>query len=308
MISYIAAIALLVFALPCSFVIQYVSARNVILRNCFSLGFYAQIKPEGKLAACIYLVLLVVLPFMTALRADGVLISIYWFMFVGVTCLTLTAMLGWKKFRIGKHYKKHNKLYNLLGAATGLLVSIFVSALVDDLISQITTTEAATFPVAQKGMTVVISIAVWMLVVSAAGLFGAMGIGLWTMLSPEMSLSKTKTRFMGQAIKETLKKKMMMNFVIILAILYGLIASMILILEGTTRVLSSTEFDKVARELIVFSSFHLPASSCGLTTPDKTRIVQIRYKYAVVAIPDVKSGYEFSMAPCRVQLKDSVIQ
>lgn len=76
----------------------------------------------------------------------------------------------------------------------------------------------------------------------------------------------------------------------------------ILLLTLVQGLLGKDFYDKHLRKAIAYSSFHLPASYCGLPDSEGAAITMLTGNRAGLAIPDQVQGYTFSIIPCKPKL------
>jgi len=301
---YLAVISILILSLPISFVLQYAHHKNKIPKELIHPKTYINTKLEIKLSAVIYTIILIVIPVTILMKKDGIIIPEIWNISLAVICLGSTFILAWRHFKVSKVYSKHKKLIVSATALLTLIVSVVVSAITDIFISEITLAEASAFPVAQKCFTIIMSIFAWTYVATAIGMLAYTVIGIWLLIAPQSRLSKRNTKYMGEPIKRTISQKLKYELFKLFSIYFGLLLAIIIIPTYAAKIVSSDWFNKASRELLVLSSFHLPPSVCGLTDVTGSSITQIRYKYAIVAVPDAKTGYKFSTAKCNPKIEN----
>ncbi|TKJ57645.1 hypothetical protein PspCFBP13506_24050 [Pseudomonas sp. CFBP13506] len=81
--------------------------------------------------------------------------------------------------------------------------------------------------------------------------------------------------------------------------------SVIILLSITEKIASKRFYEPRLKQTIVFASFHLPTSYCGLIDAKGVQIAPMSDGRAAIAIPDGKLDYTFDIIDCKPQKKDS---
>ncbi|WDG40772.1 hypothetical protein PUP72_19250 [Pseudomonas synxantha] len=89
------------------------------------------------------------------------------------------------------------------------------------------------------------------------------------------------------------------------AALVAVFFSVIILLSLTEKIASKDFYEPRLKQAIVFASFHLPTSYCGLTDTKGVQVVPMSDDRAAIAIPHEKLGYTFELIDCKPKNKGS---
>jgi hypothetical protein len=204
-------------------------------------------------------------------------------------------------------YKKNNARLLLMLGMLSLLVSYFSAPLADQIISEITEQDAALFPRAQAIIVVFMSLLGWPIALSVVGLLMLMPLTWDTLRTQTQAARASRTRYLGPAMQvehrrlEFLGNFRRLNMIMVLAVVTVSVPYLALNLR------QSPSFDWLVRETLVFGSFHVMPVACGLAVelPYGARIVPVRFKYAIAAIPQ-EGSYHFQLYDCRPEIAPRV--
>ncbi|MCQ2993720.1 hypothetical protein NLO95_06245 [Pseudomonas syringae] len=217
-----------------------------------------------------------------------------------VICASSTA-LSIKHFNLIQKFKAHIWWMTIAAALSTWFLGFVASAYADSFILNWTRVEATQFPLAQKALSALILVSLW---ANIAAMFISLGVGLTSVVIA----ARTPT-FTGTVRKDPLKTKdskrykpglMQRRHSRELMVLYtGAVFTVAITSSSLTSVLNHAE--EALQETLVFASFHLRPSDCGIIGRGPgTWVALINHSQAVVATPS-KKGYTFSTEPCAMQ-------
>lgn len=200
---------------------------------------------------------------------------------------------------IARMLKRHKPwLYASLGIL-GAGISYVAGPLADAAISEFTHVEASAFARSQTTFNFIMSLLLWPLAMSVVAAVIYLPLAVWVMGGSLNARSK-KLRYHGAWLKQVeIRKQSFATFrqfsIVLVVSLY-----LILIPETVANLAGGPGFDRFMKKVLVFSSYHLPPRSCGLTDEafKDAKVVALRFKRASVAVPDGQGSYRFSVEPC----------
>ncbi|WP_323151034.1 hypothetical protein [Pseudomonas glycinae] len=89
------------------------------------------------------------------------------------------------------------------------------------------------------------------------------------------------------------------------AALVAVFFAVIIMLMLNEKIVSKSFYEPRLKQAIVFASFHLPTSYCGLVDTRRAQVVPMSDGKAAIAIPDGKLGYTFDVIDCKPKNKSS---
>ncbi len=214
-----------------------------------------------------------------------------------------SSILTIRHFRLVEKFKAHAWWLTAIAALPTLGLGIYANAYADSYILGLTRVDAAQFPLAQKALTMLMLISLWLF----------MGTVLISsiVLSASMLIAATTPTFVGILKRDPVKAMAWKKFrpgiedrrrssmlLIIFAGSFTTICIAMSFLEYVAR-----HADEALQETLIFTSFHLHPRDCGI--PGWTReawVALVSDGKAVLAAP-AKRGYTFQTVLCDMQSK-----
>ncbi len=212
-----------------------------------------------------------------------------------------STVLAIRHFHLVKHFKAHAWWLTLIVALPTLGVGIFANAYADAYILQITRVDAAKFPLAQKALTTLLMISLW--------LFAGVVLISCLVFAFSFVISARSPTFVGVIKRDPVKVLAWRKHapgilehrrsVMLMVVFIGAITTVSIAMSFIEYVLRHS--NDVLQETLIFSSFHLHPRDCGIPgwTSDEW-IALVGEKRGVMAVPGVR-GYEFEEVDCDMQ-------
>ena len=304
--------AVLLLALPVSFVVQWYIARRhtslyVVIRGaCKAAG--AEVGRMRKLASLadklallilsLYLslaLLAMVSQVMGANPAPGLLYILLLGMIGAMVALCVADR------QLNDEIRKYKAVWLLLFGIISAGVPYLAAPFADAAISDFTGLEAATFPRAQTLFVFIMSLVVWPLGLLALGAVALWLLWVGPVYTKESRARRQRLAFLGPIQRSQERSRHALIEFRRIAVLMSLSLALFGAPELTGKLITTTFFTQKLKQALVFSSFHLTPTACGLQgeVPDRARLVQVRLRLAVLAISEGDDDYRFSTLPCR---------
>jgi len=159
--------------------------------------------------------------------------------------------------------------------------------------------EASAFARSQTTFNFIMSLLLWPLAVSVVAAVIYLPLAIWVM-GGGVNARSQKLKYHGAWLKQVeIRKQSFATFrqfsIMLVVTLY-----LILIPETVGNLAGGQGFDRFMKNVLVFSSYHLPPRTCGLDEAafKDAKVVALRFKRASVAVPDNLGSYDFSVVPC----------
>lgn len=200
-------------------------------------------------------------------------------------------------YRIDRFYLSHTTAFNLLGAILTIIITLIANSLADDAITGYTNVEASQFSAAQKTLTFIGVIGIWLYIIMRISLPTYLLIALHAAFNFIRFTKKTPKYVNSYTANSIFNKKLSYRGLILTL---GFSYSVIIYLGFLQSLTSSADIQ--LKKILVFSSFHLPPEACDIKTSiTGTKIALINDKKTVVAKPDRELGYTFTIEECKIQ-------
>jgi hypothetical protein len=227
----------------------------------------------------------------------------YWFDFKLSSGAALSLMLGtglaalgylWSFADMTTKVEPHLTALKYVGGVVLVILTTYSKVYSDAAIAELAGLPPQALPASQLFLTfwltpclglVVLALAVGYLAIP--GTFLMLGVGIYLDIRKDKSSSSKAKR----ASERYIAAFVAMSFfsVLLLTLVQGM--------------LGKNFYEKRLRKAIAYSSFHLPASYCGLPDSEGAAITMLTDNRAGLAIPDKAQGYTFSIILCKPKLK-----
>lgn len=210
-----------------------------------------------------------------------------------LSCLTALAYLCcyWK---IPVILAKYGGLLKAVLGAVAIGVATLSKIYSDAGIAELTGLSPQDFPGAQLLLTFLLTPTIWFLGLSLSlGYLSLPVIAILFLRSLYRDFRKKKD---GKKNESNLRD---------VAALVAVFFSVIILLSLTEKIASKHFYEPRLKQAIVFASFHLPTSYCGLTGAKGIQVAPMSDGRAAIAIPDGKLGYTFDLIDCKPKNKGS---
>lgn len=304
--------AMSLLALPVSFVAQWhASRRNTSLFGLARILWMALVRLMGmvrklvsvadKLALLIVVlyVSLIVLAVISQSMGGNPVPELLYVLLLGMIGAMVALCIADRE--LFEEIRKYKTVWLLAFGIISAGVPYLAAPFADAAISELTGLEAATFPRAQTLFVFIMSLIVWPLGLLALGLV-ALGLFVFGPVhAKELKSRRARLAFLGPLQRRQERCLHALSDLRRIAAVAALALTLFGAPELTSKLISTTEFTKKLKQALVFSSFHLTPKACGLEeeVPGGARLVQVRFRLAVLAIPEGDDDYRFSSLPCR---------
>jgi len=229
----------------------------------------------------------------------------YWFNFKLSSGVALSLMLGtglaalgylWSFADMTTKVEPHFTALKYVGGVVLVILTTYSKVYSDAAIAELAGLPPQALPASQLFLTfwltpslglVVLALAVGYLAIP--GTFLLLGYGIYVDIKKDRG--KDKDSKSTQASTKYIAACVAMSFfsILLLTLVQGL--------------LGQDFYEKRLRKAIAYSSFHLPASYCGLPNSEGVSITMLTGNRAGLAIPDQVQGYTFSIMSCKPKLR-----
>jgi len=204
-------------------------------------------------------------------------------------------------FKLAEVYENHAKIIKVVTVASAIAVGYVANMLANASIANYTSTNAANFPDAQRVITTVVSLGLWVfaaVVISCLAYFLIVCITLVKIVNEELILEKQrryKACMVGQSPKMLghHNTELPVLFTLLFAAAVTVVAPMIYLQQ-----MEVSKVEGVVKELLVMSSFQLSPELCGVAPPDGSAMSLLPFHQAAIAIPDDQLAYTFKIVKC----------
>lgn len=210
-----------------------------------------------------------------------------------LSCLTAMAYLcGYWKIPV--IVAKHGGLLKALLGAVAIGVATLSKIYSDAGIAELTGLSPQDLPGAQLLLTFLLTPTIWFLGLSLSlGYLSLPVIAILFLRSLYRDFRKKKD---GKKNESNLRD---------VAALVAVFFSVIILLSITEKIASKHFYEPRLKQAVVFASFHLPTSYCGLTETKGVQVAPMSDGRAAIAISDGKLDYTFDIIDCKPQKKSS---
>lgn len=218
-----------------------------------------------------------------------------------------TIALSVEYFRLVHAYAKYSAVIKLAVVASAVFIGYKASAVTDSTIANYTSVNASNFPDAQKIITIFVTIGIWLYsaVVCSLGIYAAIStFAIFKMITSDRASVKAdryRRCLYGSAPigGDSSKKELFMVATIILGVAMVVVSPI-----NYVKKIKGEDLDRIAKDLLVETSFHLDPIICGIKAPDKSLMSLLPFQQAIVAIPDSKSIYRFTVIKCNRKFEE----
>ncbi len=228
---------------------------------------------------------------------------------IGPTLLTVggTIALLIEHFRLTQAYKDHSALIKTLVIASAVYVGYKATAVTNAVIAELTTTNAANFPDAQKIITIGATVAIWAygaIIISLLIYVIVALIALFKMVSHDI-LKEKETRYHRCLIGRRPASSVNRNRELLLFVSLILGAAITVSAPlAYVKTLKSADIENLVKDLIVETSHHLSPTLCGVDLPKDSKMSLLPFRQASVAIPDENGQWKFVVIECDRQFSN----
>lgn len=229
---------------------------------------------------------------------DYLLLSVGPLMLAGVGTLALAN----DQFKLASFYEQHSKTIKTVVVISGIIVGYFANTYTNATIAKYTLTNASNFPDAQKIVTLLTSLGIWVFIAINICFAAHAALALITLISmiKHDSVLRKQRRYnrylLGTPAIKTARPFRQITYLV--ALVVGSTLTLGAPAAYLTR-LKQADVDKLVKTLVVDSSFQLSPALCGVQTPAGSLMSLLPFRQAAVAVPDVQLTYRFSIIECR---------
>lgn len=200
------------------------------------------------------------------------------------TCLCTAILIG-MYYNVVTRYAKYSSAINVFAALATASFAILTAPLVDGIITDLTGLRADKFPSAQKTLNFVAVIYCWSLIGMLLTMIAFLFVLFHTLFKTTSSTRASRT-----------------SMVAVVAVAY----TVVIYLNAFSE-LSRDLANKRIKELLVYSSFHLPAERCGIMDqPEQSKVSLLDDDKAVLAIADETEVFTFKPVTCTPSMHKEV--
>ncbi|WP_460418036.1 hypothetical protein [Pseudomonas sp. microsymbiont 2] len=211
-------------------------------------------------------------------------------------------LLCWQDQGIRSELKKYRAVLLLAVGLISAAIPYLAGPLADATISQFTGLEANAFPRGQNLFVLIVSVIVWPLGLLPLGALVSWFLVYGPKWTKQHKALSARLGYLSPRERPLEGCRLWLAHFRRASLLLALNFTTIGVLHTASQLVSTTYASQKLKQALVFSSFHLPPEACGLehqVSKDAT-LVQIRFKLAVVAVPDGDEDYRFIRLPCRI--------
>jgi hypothetical protein len=210
-----------------------------------------------------------------------------------LSCLTALAYLcGYLKIPV--IVAKYGGLLKALLGAVAIGVATLSKIYSDAGIAELTGLSPQDLPGAQLLLTFLLTLTIWFLGLSLS--LGYLSLPLMVILSLRSLYRDFRKKKDGKKNESNLRD---------MAALVAVFFFVIILLSITEKIAGKHFYEPRLKQAIVFASFHLPTSYCGLTETKGVQVAPMSDGRAAIAISDGKLDYTFDIIDCKPQKKIS---
>jgi hypothetical protein len=212
-----------------------------------------------------------------------------------------TIALYVERFKLLEVYKDNSKLIKTIFVFSALFVGYFASTMTNTSIAEYTHTNASNFPDAQRVITTLASIGVWLYAAVVISMIAYGSIVVVTLVEMRSSGRKSKQDLhyklclVGRPSRKLVTASK--DFVVLVSLLIGTSVTVTVSLVYLKAVKVSS-IDNFAKYLLVETSFQLAPELCGIDAPKGSKMSLLPFRQAAVAVPSENVGYQFAVIEC----------
>ncbi|NUT88786.1 hypothetical protein HNO91_20350 [Pseudomonas corrugata] len=215
-----------------------------------------------------------------------------------VICIS-TVFFSISHYNLAKWYSKFSNLFKIAATLATLVITLIANALGDASILSYTHVDPSQFPVAQKAFILIGIVGLWIYVAMYASLPAYLIIAIQIFKPGYLEWRHKRKRTYANSCTR-LPNHFARDLNLALAAFAGACYTITILLSIISSVGSNT-INITLKELLVFSSFHLPAKACGIRDRSDSSVALIGNDEAVLAIPDIELGFTFKKIKCELQ-------
>lgn len=216
-----------------------------------------------------------------------------------IICVT-TIIFSISYYSLASFYAKHSGVIKISATLATLVVTLISNSMADATIASYTNIDAAKFPVAQKMFILIGVIGIWIYVAMYA-IFPVFILALVKVIKGQFSWARKKRAVKYWELCTNFNADKQRDINLGVAAFVGLTYT-ILILLGVITSIDSKGVDRTLKKVLVFASFHLPPSVCGIETYYYGSLISfVGENEVVLAMPDREMGYTFHYKKCDIQ-------
>jgi hypothetical protein len=215
--------------------------------------------------------------------------------------ITGTVALLIEHYKLKDTYENHSKAIKTILVVSAVFIGYKSNAMTDDVIAEYTLVNASNFPDAQKIIAICVTVGIWAYtaVVFSLAIYILISMITFTKMITIDKINAKENRYRrcligNRPITPNTKNKEMLIFA---SLLVGAAMTVSAPL-GFVEHIKTKEIEKIVKNLIVETSFHLPPGICNVEPADGSRLSLLPFRQAAIAIPDKNSTYNFAIIEC----------
>jgi hypothetical protein len=217
-----------------------------------------------------------------------------------------SSVLTIRQFKLVEKFKAHAWWLTSIAALLAIGLGIYASAYADSFILGLTRVDAAQFPLAQKAVTTLMVISIWLflgtLLISAIVLIGYLVIAVTTPTFIGL-IKRDPIKVMAWRKYKPGSKEHRRN-VMLLVIFAGSFTSISIAMSFVDYI--ARHANDAIQETLVFASFHLHPKDCGIPGWSHDAWVALVSEGRAVLAAPAKRGYTFQTVKCEMQSKSAL--
>lgn len=217
-----------------------------------------------------------------------------------------SSVLSIRHFKLVEKFKTHAWWMTVLTTLATVGLGLVANAYADSYIINLTRVDAAQLPVAQKSLTILILVSLWVFIATFIVSLAVVITFIVIALTSPTFIGTIKKNYLSaqkwKQYKPGLSYRHRTN--ILLVAFIGSIYTVVIAWNSLEYILRDA--DDYLHETIIFASFHLHPRDCAVPgRPEEARAALISEKRVVVATPS-KRGYTFETLPCEMQSRKAI--
>ena len=212
-----------------------------------------------------------------------------------------TIALSIEHFKLSETYENHSKTIKTILVFSAVAVGYIASTTTNTSIAEYTHTNASNFPDAQRLITTLVSIGVWLyaaVIISFIAYTMICAITVFKMISNDLQSTRERRYtkcLIGSPPKRNKPKSI--EIITLTSLLMGTSMTVSIPL-AYLKVLKVSSVENATKYLLVKTSFQLSPELCGVQTPPDSSMSLLPFRQAAIAVPVDKTGYQFSIIEC----------
>ncbi|PYB74541.1 hypothetical protein [Pseudomonas soli] len=306
-IAFVLVNTVFVLALPVSFVVQWgirgAKGAGVAQRMKSELSTLREVATVSDWMALLifvnFLVFMVLTLIVQYLHYNPVLWMAYALLLTMVLAMLVLCRV---EKEIWAELKKYRALLMVAIGLTSAAIPYLAGPLADATISRFTGMEANAFVRGQNLFVLIMSVVVWPLGLLPLGALVSWLLGTGHLWAVKRKVMRARLMYLSPRQRLLESRRLRLATARRISVLIALSFTTAGMQQTTSRLVSTSYASQKLKQALVFSSFHLPPEACGLEdqVPASAKLVQVRFRLAVVAVPNGTEDYRFIKRPCRI--------